>query len=102
MPQTEISSQYLQSEKEVYRRLDHHDDIVYLRRLIGTFYLLAQKLVSCKLRSRQIDHRSGQGATKAMGDLSGVISVVLKQIHASVMHTRERGPRERSEREVRP
>jgi hypothetical protein len=31
-----------------------------------------------QLRSRQIDHRLGQGATKAVGDLSGVISVALK------------------------
>jgi hypothetical protein len=42
---------------------------------MGTFKLLAQKLV---FRSRQIDHRLGQRATKAMGELSGVISMVLK------------------------
>ena len=31
-----------------------------------------------KTRNLQIDHRLGQGATKAMGDLFGVISVALK------------------------
>jgi hypothetical protein len=33
---------------------------------------------SAKTRNLQIDHRLGQGATKAMGDLFGVISVALK------------------------
>jgi len=41
MPQTEISSQYLQSEKEVYRRLDHDDDIVSCLDLSGEGIRLA-------------------------------------------------------------
>jgi len=31
-----------------------------------------------QLRTQQIDHRLGWAATKAMGDLSGVISMALK------------------------
>jgi hypothetical protein len=36
------------------------------------------KTRSWQLRTRQINHRLGQGATKAMDDLSKVISMALK------------------------
>ena len=49
-----------------------------MRRRIGTFYLLVPKLVFCNSDLNKIDHRLGWGATKAMSDLSGVISMALK------------------------
>jgi hypothetical protein len=39
---------------------------------------LSAKTRILQLRTQQIDHRLGWGATKAMGDLSGVISMELK------------------------
>jgi hypothetical protein len=39
---------------------------------------LSAKTRILQLRTQQIDHRLGWGATKAMGDLSGVISMALK------------------------